>query len=85
MKIWVITSRAFLEGEYFDRLEETYVCKTEEEAKKKFDEVCSSQTDWFWDGVDTDGPYDRNFDDENTYVLVSDGAECVVTLREVEI
>ena len=36
MKIWIITSRAF-EGEgYFDRLEETKVAKTEEEAKKIF-------------------------------------------------
>ena len=28
MRIWIITSRAFLEGEYFDRLEETKVAKT---------------------------------------------------------
>lgn len=85
MRVWVITSRAFRDGEYFDRLEETYVAKTEEEAKKIFDQECHSQGDWFWDGVDTDGPYDRIFEDDNTYVLISDAAECVVTKREVEI
>lgn len=84
MKIWVITSRAFLEGEYFDRLEETKVAKTKEEAKKVFDMECSSQTDWFWDGADSN-PYDRHFLDDDTYVLESDEAHCVVTLREVEI
>lgn len=84
-KIWVITSRAFLYGEYLDRLEKTYVAKTEEEAKKIFDRECSSLKDWFCNGVDTDEPYDSNFDDDNTYVLVADGAESVVTLREVEI
>lgn len=82
MKIWVITARAF-EGEgYFDRLEETKVAKTEEEAKKLFSQECHSQGDWFWDG---DMPYDRYFEDENTYVLISDEAKSVVTLREVEI
>lgn len=82
MKIWIITSRAF-EGEaYFDRLEATYVCKTLEEAKKLFSQECHSQGDWFWDG---DMPYDRYYEDENTYVLVNDEVKSVVTLREVEI
>lgn len=80
-KIWVITSRAFREGEYFPRLEETYVARTGEEAKKIFDRECRSQGDWFWDG----GPYDRITEDENTYVLMNGEAVCVVTLREVEI
>ena len=82
MKIWIITARAFREGEYFPRLEETKVAKTEEEAKKVFDKECQSQTDWFWDG---DMPYDNYFEDDNTYVLVNNEAQCVVTLREVEI
>lgn len=82
MKIWIITSRAF-EGEaYFDRLEETKVAKTQEEAKKLFSQECHSQGDWFWDG---DMPYDNYFEDDNTYVLVNNEAQCVVTLREVEI
>lgn len=81
MKIWVITSRAFLEGEYFDRLEETKVAKTEEEAKKIFDQECHSQGDWFWDG----GVYEREYVDSNTYILTNDEAVCVVTKREVEI
>lgn len=82
MKIWVITAKAFLEGEYFNRLEETKVAKTLEEAKKLFSQECHSQGDWFWDG---DIPYDRIFEDENTYVLTSDEAISVVTLREVEL
>lgn len=84
MRIWIITARAFREGEYFPRLEETKVAKTEEDAKKLFDMECQSQTDWFWDDVDAN-PYDRIFEDDNTYVLISDEAHCVVTLREVEI
>lgn len=58
------------------------VAKTEEEAKKIFDQECHSQGDWFWDG---DMPYDRYFEDENTYVLINDEVKSVVTLREVEI
>lgn len=85
MKLWVITARAFLEGEYFDRLEKTIVAKTAEEARDIFARECNYQQDWFWDGVDSDGPYDSNFDDENTYVLESFEAHSVVTLREVEI
>ena len=80
-KIWVISSRAFRYNEYFDRLEETYVCKTEEEAKKTFSRECHSQGDWFWDG----GVYEREYVDDNTYVLTNDEAVCVVTKREVEI
>lgn len=83
-KIWIITSRAFQEGEYFDRLEETKVAKTEEEAKELFDKECSSQTDWFWDDADSN-PYDHYYLGDDTYVLESDEAHCVVTLREVEI
>lgn len=82
MKLYVITSRAFEWETYFPRLEATYVCKTKEEAKKVFDKECHSQGDWFWDG---DIPYDRIFEDENTYVLVNDEAKSVVTLREVEL
>ena len=81
-KIWIITARAFRGEEYFDRLEETKVAKTEEEAKELFDKECSSQTDWFWDG---DMPYDHYYEGDDTYVLVSDEASCVVTLREVEL
>ena len=81
MRIWVITARAFLGEEYFDRLEETKVVKTGEEAKRVFDMECSSQTDWFWDG----GVYDHYFLGDDTYVLTNDEAVCVVTLREVEI
>ena len=81
-KIWIITSRAFLGEEYFDRLEETKVVKTAEEAKKVFDMECSSQTDWFWDGS---SPYDHYYEGDDTYVLTNDEAVCVVTLREVEI
>lgn len=82
MKIWVITSRAFLGEEYFPRLEETKVVKTAEEAKRVFDKECSSQTDWFWDGS---SPYDHYYEGDDTYVLTNDEAVCVVTLREVEI
>ena len=86
MRIWVITSRAFYDyTEYFDRLEETKVAKTEEEAKELFNKMCSSETDWFWDGVDAHGPYDHYFEGDDTYVLQSDEAVCVVTKREVEI
>lgn len=81
MKIWIITARAFRGEEYFPRLEETKVAKTEEEAKKLFSQECHSQGDWFWDG----GPYDRIFEDENTYVLANDEVKSVVTLRDVEI
>lgn len=81
MRIWVIASRAFLGEEYFDRLEETKVAKTAEEAKKVFDKECSSQTDWFWDGS---GPYDHYYEGDDTYVLTNNEAVCVVTLREVE-
>lgn len=84
MRIWIITARAFLGEEYFDRLEETKVAKTEEEAKELFNKMCSSETDWFWDGVDAN-PYDRIFEDNNTFVLISPEAHCVVTLREVEV
>lgn len=85
MKLWIITARAFLGEEYFSRLEETKVAKTEEEANELFNKLCSSETDWFWDGVDTDGPYDHYYEGDDTYVLQSDEAHCVVTLREVEI
>lgn len=84
MRIWIITSRAFLWGDYFHRLESTKVAKTEEEAKKLFDKECSSQGDWFWDGTDR-YQYTSDFIDENTYQLVSEEAMCCVTLREVEI
>ena len=80
-KIWIITSRAFRGEEYFPRLEETKVAKTEEEAKAMFGKECHSQGDWFWDG----GTYDHYSPDPNTYVLQSDEAVCVVTKREVEI
>lgn len=85
MRIWIITARAFRDGEYFNRLEETKVAKTEEEAKELFDKECSSQTDWFWDGMDAHGPYDHYSEGDDTYVLQSDEAVCVVTKREVEI
>lgn len=81
MRIWVITSRAFRGEEYFPRLEETKVAKTEEEAKELFNKECHSQGDWFWDG----GVYEREYVDSGTYVLTNDEAVCVVTLREVEI
>lgn len=81
MRIWVITARAFRGEEYFDRLEETKVAKTEEEAKELFDKECSSETDWFWDG----GVYDHYYLGDDTYVLSSEEAVCVVTLREIEI
>lgn len=85
MKIWVITSRAFSYDEYFDRLEETKVARNEEEAKELFDEMCSSETDWFWDGVDAHGPYDHYYLGDDTYVLSSEEAVCVVSLRAVEL
>lgn len=86
MRIWVITSRAFYDySEYFPRLEETKVAKTEEEAKKLFDKECSNETDWFWDGVDAHGPYDHYYLGDDTYVLSNEEAVCVVTLREVEL
>lgn len=81
MKIWIITSRAFRYGEYFNRLEETKVAKTEEEAKTLFSRECHSQGDWFWDG----GTYEHYSPDPDTYVLVNEEAVCVVTKREVEI
>lgn len=84
MKIWIITARAFRDGEYFNRLEETKVAKTEEEAKELFNKMCSSETDWFWDDVDAN-PYDHYSEGDDTYVLQSDEAVCVVTKREVEI
>lgn len=84
MKIWIITARAFRGEEYFPRLEETKVAKTEEEANELFDKECSSQTDWFWDDVDAN-PYEHYYEGDDTYVLQSDEAHCVVTLREVEI
>lgn len=82
MRIWIITVRAFRGEEYFNRLEETKVAKTEEEANQIFDKECSSQTDWFWDGS---APYDHYYEGDDTYVLQSDEAVCVVTLREAEI
>ena len=86
MKIWIITSRAFYDyTEYFPRLEETKVAKTEEEAKKLFSRECSNMADWFWDGVDAHGPYDHVYIDDNTYQLTNDEAVCVVTLREVDL
>lgn len=81
MRIWVITSRAFRGEEYFPRLEETRVAKTGEEAREIFNRECHSQGDWFWDG----GVYGREYVDSDTYVLTSDEAVCVVTLREVEL
>lgn len=85
MKIWVITSRSFSGDEYFDRLEETKVARNEEEANQLFDKMCSSMTDWFWDGVDAHGPYDHYYEGDDTYVLSSEEAVCVVSLRAVEL
>ena len=85
MKIWVITARSFSGDEYFDRLEETKVARNEEEAKQLFDEMCSSETDWFWDGVDAHGGYDHYYLGNDTYVLSSEEDVCVVSLRAVEI
>lgn len=85
MKIWVITSRPFSGDEYFDRLEETKVARNEEEANSLFDKMCSSMTDWFWDGVDAHGDYDHYYLGDDTYVLSSEEAVCVVSLRAVEL
>lgn len=86
MKIWVISARAFYDyTEYFPRLEETEVARTEEEAKELFNKMCSSERDWFWDGVDAHGDYDHVYIDDNTYQLTSDEAVCVVSLRAVEL
>ena len=84
MKIWVITARAFKDGEYFDSLETTYVRKTEEEAMDRFYRECKEQEDWFWNGMD-ENPYDHYELGDDTYVLTSDEAMCVVTIKELEI
>ena len=84
MKLWIVTSRAFRDGEYFDDLETTYAYKTEEEAKERYYKECGEQTDWFWNGMD-ENPYDHYNLGKDTYVLTSDEAMCVVTLREVEL
>lgn len=81
MQLWIITSRAFRYGDYFPRLEETFVAQTEEEAKRIFSRECHNQGDWFWDG----GTYKQKSVDENTYVLTNKEAVCVVSLRVCEL
>ena len=83
MKYYVITTRAFYEGRYFDRLEETVIKTDAEEARKEYYRQQSGLCDWLWDG----GPYERGEVDENTFVGYYYDGSCrgVVTMREVEI
>ena len=83
MKYYVITTRVFYEGRYFDRLEETAIKSTEEEARKEFNKQENYLCDWLWDG----GPYEREELDSTTFVGYYYDGSClgVVTMREVEV
>ena len=83
MKAYVITTRAFYEGRYFDRLEETVIKTTKEEARKEYYRQTDGLCDWLWDG----GVYEREDVDENTFVgyYYNGSFRGVVTMREVEI
>lgn len=84
MKTWAITTRAFFYDKYLKDLERTIVCKDKEEAEKRFDSECYEAEIFFWDGMEAN-PYEHTEVDDNTYVLTSDEAMCVVTKREVEL
>lgn len=83
MKAYVITTRAFYNGNYFDRLEETVIKTTKEEAEKEYYKQQSGLCDWLWDG----GPYERGEVGEYTFVGYYYDGSCrgVVTMREVEV
>ena len=70
--------------DYLKDLERTIVCKTKEEAEKRFDSECYEAETFYWDGME-EHPYEHDELGADTYVLTSDEAVCVVTLRAVEL
>lgn len=84
MRIWIITTRVVVgEDCYYDKLERTAVCKTEEEAAEEFGKQKVMANKY----LTTEGyPYGQDMPDANTWVAFQpeESTTCIVTKREVE-
>ena len=87
MKVYVITTRAFKNDEYFHGLEETAVKYTQEEALDEFHRQFDELGDYFWhygpqyaeeDDIDNDGMF------ITCRFMDTDGNIAFLTLREIE-